>query len=71
MSSRIHIASVSIRTRSYPDMDDPNDYVKNHTVEAESEEEAEEKIRAHYDKKSDTYGTSVSVTGVEFFEHIK
>ena len=70
MSKILHIAVVSIRTRSYPDMDDPTDYVKNHTVDAESEEEAEKKIRAHYDKKSDTYGTSIAVTGIEFFEHI-
>lgn len=70
MNIKTHIASVSIRTRSYPDMDDPIDYDKLHTVDADSEEEAEEKIRAHYEKKSDTYGTSVAVTGVDFFEHI-
>jgi hypothetical protein len=70
MTKTLHIVSVSTRTRSYPDMDDPIDSVKNHIVHAENEEEAEKKIRAHYERKSDPYGSSVAVTGVEFFEHI-
>jgi hypothetical protein len=70
MSKILHIATVSFRIREYPDMDDPIDYSKNHTVMADDEEEAEKKIRAHYEDKNDTYGTVKTVTGVEFFEHI-
>lgn len=42
-----------------------------HTIDADTEDEAGEKIRKHYEDKSCNYGTSYSVYDVDFFEHIK
>ena len=41
-----------------------------HTVEAETEKEAEEKINKHYKDKSSEYSVDYGVNSVNFFEHI-
>lgn len=70
MDYRLHIARVTVRAREYMNEFEPNDFEKLHTIEADTEEEAEDKIKAHYDAKSSDYGTSFAVTSIEFFEHI-
>lgn len=65
----LFIAEVDIRV--FPYMEDDYLITKNHTVEASSEEEAKEKIKAHYEAKCKGHGgDSYSVYSVIFFEHI-
>lgn len=70
MNDTLHVAKVSIRERHYPDMDEPIEYEKFHTVNALNEEEAKEKIENFYEKNNENYGTTRSVMSIEFFEHI-
>ena len=65
----MYIAEVEIVV--YPYMESSFTEKKKHTVEAHSEDEAEFKIKAHYESKSESHGgTNYSVNYVEFFEHI-
>jgi hypothetical protein len=66
----IYIAEAEIYV--WPYMESSFTEKKKHTVEAESKEEAEVKIRAHYESKSESHGgINYSVNYVDFFEHIK
>jgi hypothetical protein len=65
----LYIAEVEVRV--YPYMDDSFIVNKKHTVEADSTKEAEDKIKAHYESKSESHGgTNYSVYSIDFFEHI-
>jgi len=44
--------------------------VRNHTVEAATEDDAEKKIEQHYNNKSSDHGDGYIISGIEFFEHI-
>jgi len=68
MDYKFHIAKVVVRTYEY--MSDFSDSEKLHTVDADTKEEAEDKINAFYESKSSPYGTSYNVMSIEFFEHI-
>lgn len=65
----LYIAEVE--TIVYPYMDNSFTKKKKHTVDADSEEEAKNKIKAHYEAKDESHGgTGYCVNGIEFFEHI-
>ena len=70
MDYRFHIVKVAVRVREYMNDFEPNDYEKFHTVDADTEDEAREKVSAFYEAKSDAYGKTYSATIIEFFEHI-
>lgn len=55
----------------WPYMETGYSETKYHTVEAGSEEEAEEKIKKYYENKSSEYSIDYGVNSVNFFEHIK
>ena len=66
----LYIAKAGVTV--YPYMDDTLRIEKNFTVEANSQEEAEDKIKAYYQAKDEGHGgTQYYVNYVEFFEHIK
>lgn len=55
----------------YPYMENTHRIEKNFTVEANSKEEAANKIHLYYDEKDEgTGGTRYYVNYVDFFEHI-
>jgi len=68
----LHFAIVELSITQYMNEIDGHDTViKNHTIEAVNQKEAEEKINTFYEDKSDTYGTSYRVFDINFFEHIE
>ena len=65
----LYIAKAEVTV--YPYMDDTRRIEKNFTVEANSKEEAEDKVKTYYEAKDEGHGgTNYSVNCVEFFEHI-
>lgn len=65
----MYIAEVVIGV--YPYMDDYYSFSKNFTVNAETKEEAESKIRAHYEGRDEGHGgDSYIIESINFFEHI-
>lgn len=65
----LYIAKAEVTV--YPYMENTHRIEKNFTVEANSKEEAEDKVKAYYDDKDEGLGgTRYSVNYVEFFEHI-
>lgn len=65
----LYIAQIEIVV--YPYMEDSFVEKKNVTVEADNKEDAKNKIKAHYEAKSESHGgTNYSVNYVDFFEHI-
>lgn len=65
----LYIAKAEVTV--YPYMEDTRKIEKNFTVEAESQEQAANKIHLYYDEKDEgTGGTQYYVNYVEFFEHI-
>ena len=55
----------------YPYMESSKELSRNHTVEADDEDKAREKIENHYKEKSVPHGDGYSVVGIDIFEHIK
>lgn len=68
MDYRFHIAIVTVSYTPY--LGKSKELTKYHTVEADTEEEAEEKIRGHYSAKGEAHGDSYIVTEIDFFEPI-
>jgi len=66
----LYIAKAEVTV--YPYMENTHRIEKNFTVEANSQEEAEDKVRAYYEAKDEGHGgTNYCVNYVDFFEHIK
>ncbi len=64
------IFTAQVEVFVYPYYGDTKTESNFHTVDAESEQEAEEKIEKHYRDKSEEYSTTYGVNSVNFFEHI-
>ena len=68
MDYRFHIAKVTLTLYEY--MNDSRVVEKLHTIEADTQEGAIEKINVFYESKSSQFGIEYSVSSVEFIEHI-
>lgn len=65
----LYIAKVEVKLEKY--MGETKDFTKMHTVNADSEEEARDKIDKFYrEEKSDDYGDQYRAWSIELFEHI-
>lgn len=55
----MYLAEINYRTSEYM-QDGYKDYTATRLVEADSKDEAEQKVKKHYEEKSDSYGTYYS-----------
>lgn len=61
---------VNVKYQKTPYMDETTTHVQMFTVDAESSEEARQKIYDHFESLDDPYGVSFSVQSIEFVKHI-
>ena len=61
---------VNVTYHKTPYMDETTRHEQMFTVEAESTEEAQQKIYDHFDALDDPYGVSFSVQSINFIHHI-
>lgn len=66
----IFFANVQYSKEYYMD-DNQTEYTCFHTIEAETQDEAREKIFKYYDDKTDIYSVYYTVRNIEFAIHIK